>query len=144
MTDPGRTEGWAGFNVRLIAVTAGERLLHPVPAEPHCNQDRGRVGHWPRQAGYRTGLGNNGRAVIEPLFDGRDYGPGSTDYGDYNSSGDERAVDKALSASSVADATKDWQDAAKLAMQDAVIVPHSLHLRQSENCDVTNVWLSGS
>ena len=28
--------------------------------------------------------GNNGRAIIEPLFDGRTYGPNSTDYGDYN------------------------------------------------------------
>jgi peptide/nickel transport system substrate-binding protein len=147
----------AGFNVQLIAVTPANNFYTQYLQNPTATK----TGAWDiAEAGWIPDwLGNNGRAVIEPLFDGRGYGPGSTDYGDYNSPAMNALIDKALSAPSVADATKDWQDAAKLAMQDAVIVPlgaqkvavyHSSRVQNcifnffNENCDVTNVWLSGS
>ena len=147
----------AGFNVQLIAGDTSEQLLHPVSAEPHCNQDR-RVGHC--RGGLDTGLAWNRRPFgdrtalrrtrLRTGIDGRRR---------YNSPTMNALIDKALSASSVADATKVWQDAAKLAMQDAVIVPlgaqkvavyHSSRVQNcifnffNQNCDVTNVWLSGS
>jgi peptide/nickel transport system substrate-binding protein len=40
--------------------------------------------------------GNNGRAIVEPLFDGRNYGANSPDYGDYNSPVVNRLIDRAL------------------------------------------------
>ena len=40
--------------------------------------------------------GNNGRSFIEPLFDGRKYGPNSVDYGDYNSPAVNALIDQAL------------------------------------------------
>jgi peptide/nickel transport system substrate-binding protein len=147
----------AGFNVQLIAVTPANNFYTQYRQNPTATK----TGAWDiAEAGWIPDwLGNNGRSVIEPLFDGRGYGPGSTDYGGYNSPAMNALIDKALSAATVADATKDWQDAAKLATQDAVIVPlgaqkvavyHSSRVQNcifnffNENCDVTNVWLSGS
>jgi peptide/nickel transport system substrate-binding protein len=42
--------------------------------------------------------GNNGRAIVEPLFDGRTYGPNSVNYGDYNNPAVNALIDKALAA----------------------------------------------
>ncbi|MDX6428477.1 MAG: peptide/nickel transport system substrate-binding protein, partial [Streptosporangiaceae bacterium] len=36
------------------------------------------------------------RAIIEPLFDGRTYGPGSTNWGDYNNTQVNADIDTAL------------------------------------------------
>lgn len=144
----------AGFNVKLIAVTPANTFYTKYLQNP----DATKSGAWDiAEAGWIPDwMGNNGRAVIEPLFDGRGYGPGSTDYGDYNSPQMNALIDKALAASSVSDATSDWQDAAKLAMTDAVIVPlgaqkvavfHSSRVKGcyfnffNENCDITNVWV---
>jgi ABC-type transport system substrate-binding protein len=104
-------------------------------------------------------FGNNGRAIVEPLFDGRTYGPNSTDYGDYDNPKVNALIDKALS-------TTDQQAAAGLrhqadvqVMRDAAIIPietqrlplyhssrvqHAIYSPFSENFDITNLWLSGS
>ncbi len=99
--------------------------------------------------------GNNGRTMISPLFDGRTYGPGTTDYGDYNSDAVNSDIDQALSAAP-ADAGKFWHMADMQIMQDAAIVPvldqqapvfHSSRLQNfiyfpfSTNGDVTNLWI---
>jgi peptide/nickel transport system substrate-binding protein len=105
-------------------------------------------------------FGNNGRSIFEPLFDGRTYGPGSTDYGDYNSDAVNSDIDKALAATSTADANKYWHAADMQIMQDAAIVPiinqqtavfHSSRVQNavffpfSQQFDITSVWLkSGS
>lgn len=147
----------AGFKVKLIAVNPANTFYTKYLQNPTAS----RSGAWDiAEAGWIPDwLGNNGRAVIEPLFDGRGYGPGSTDYGDYNSPQMNALIDKALAESSSSAASADWQAAAKLAMADAVIVPigaqkvavfHSSRVKGcyfnffNENCDVTNVWLSGS
>lgn len=147
----------AGFNVKLIAVTPANNFYTKYLENP----DATKRGAWDvAEAGWIPDwLGNNGRAVIEPLFDGRTYGPGSTDYGDYNSPVVNALIDKALSAASTSDATTDWQAAAKQVMADAAVVPlgaqkvavfHSARVHGcdfnffNQNCDITNVWLSGS
>ncbi|TAM80820.1 MAG: ABC transporter substrate-binding protein [Jatrophihabitans sp.] len=147
----------AGFNVQLIAVTPANDFYTQYLQNPSATKR----GSWDiAEAGWIPDwMGNNGRSVIEPLFDGRSYGPGSTDYGDYNSPQMNALIDKALSATSESAAAGIWQQAAKLAMQDAVIVPigaqkvavmHSSRVKGcyfnffNENCDITNVWLSGS
>jgi peptide/nickel transport system substrate-binding protein len=104
-------------------------------------------------------FGNNGRAIIEPLFDGRTYGPNSVDYGDYNNPKVDALVDKALATSDQHAAADLWHQADLQIMRDAAIIPietqnlplfHSSRVHNaiyspfSENFDVTNLWLSGS
>ena len=101
--------------------------------------------------------GNNGRATIEALFDGRTYGPGSTDWGDYNSAVTNALIDKALSAPDAATAAGFWHQADVQIMQDAAFVPfetqktalfrstrvhNAIFFPFSQAYDITQVWLS--
>jgi len=101
-------------------------------------------------------FGNNGRSIISPLFDGRTYATGATDYGDYNSDAMNKDVDSALAATSQADANKFWHMADMQIMQDAAVVPilnqqvavfrssrvqSFVYFPFSQQADVTNVWL---
>jgi ABC-type transport system substrate-binding protein len=100
--------------------------------------------------------GNNGRTVIEPLFDGRTYGPNSVDYGDYDNPTVNSLIDKALAASDQSAAADLWHQADQQIMKDAAIVPlqtqqnalfHSSRVHNtiywpfSQNYDITQVWL---
>lgn len=102
-------------------------------------------------------FGNNGRSVIEPLFDGRTYGPNSTDYGDYNNAAVNALIDKALSAADQNTAATYWHQADMQIMADAAIVPfqtqktalfrstrvhNAIFLPFSQAYDITQVWLS--
>src|SRR6202162_1044746 len=101
-------------------------------------------------------FGNNGRSIITPLFDGRTYGPGTTDYGDYNSDATNSAIDSALAASSQSDANNFWHKADMQIMKDAAVIPvlnqqtpvfrstrvqNFVYFPFSQQADVTNVWL---
>ncbi|HEX4518355.1 MAG TPA: ABC transporter substrate-binding protein [Gaiellaceae bacterium] len=102
-------------------------------------------------------FGNNGRTTVQPLLEGSTYGPGSSDYGDYNSAAENRFINQALAASSASASNKAWSEADKQAMKDAAIVPIDVHKHAvyhssavhgwfidpySRVGDVTNVWLS--
>ena len=143
----------AGFNVKLVTVTPNH--FYTAYLE---NPTASKAGQWDiAEAGWNPDwLGNNARSMIQPLFDGRGYGPNSTDYGDYNSPTTNSLIDKALAATSQSQANKYWQDAARQIMADAVIVPigqqkiavyHSSRLQNdlfnvwTSNIDVTNVWI---
>jgi peptide/nickel transport system substrate-binding protein len=104
-------------------------------------------------------FGNNGRTTIQPLLDGATYGPGASDYGDYNSTAENNLINGALAATSAATVAKRWAQADRQAMQDAAIVPIDVHKHAvfhssavhnwfidpySRVGDVTDVWLSGS
>lgn len=144
----------AGFKVKLIATTPSgfytQYLENPTAAK---------AGQWDiAEAGWIPDwMGNNGRSVIEPLMDGRTYGPNTQDYGDYNNPIVNKDIDKALAATSVGTATISWQAAAKQIMKDAAVVPigaqktavyHASSLNNclfdffTQNCDMTNAWLS--
>ncbi len=101
--------------------------------------------------------GNNGRAIIEPLFDGRNYGPNSVDYGDYNNPAVNALIDKALAAPDQNTAATYWHQADMQIMKDAAIVPlqtqktalyrssrvqNAIFLPFSQAYDITQVWLS--
>jgi peptide/nickel transport system substrate-binding protein len=103
-------------------------------------------------------FGNNGRAVISPLFDGRNWADGTSNYGDYNSPATNKLIDQALQAKSTDDAAKYWHQADQQIMADAAIVPfmsqktpwyHSTRVKNaiwvpiSQNYDITNLWLNG-
>ncbi len=101
-------------------------------------------------------FGNNGRAVISPLFDGRNWADGTSNYGGYNSPVTNGLIDKALQAKSTDEAAKYWHEADQQIMTDAAIVPfmaqktpwyHSARVKNaiwvpiSQNYDLTNLWL---
>lgn len=67
--------------------------------------------------------GNNGRSIIQPLFDGRTYGPNSTDYGGYDNPQVNALIDAALTAPDAQRAAGYWQQADQKIMEDAAIVP---------------------
>ncbi|MDL4816698.1 ABC transporter substrate-binding protein [Actinomadura opuntiae] len=86
---------------------------------------RAREGQWDIAAPGWTPdwYGNNGRSIIQPLFDGRSYGQNSTDYGGYNNPQVNALIDGALTASDADHAAGYWQRADQLIMADAAIVP---------------------
>ncbi|MEW2356119.1 ABC transporter substrate-binding protein [Spirillospora sp. NPDC029432] len=101
--------------------------------------------------------GNNGRSIIQPLFDGRTYGEGSTNYGGYDNFMVNGMIDAALTAPEPGHAAGHWQQADKTIMEDAAIVPllnrshpifHSsrvggaVFLPTAANYDFTRVWLA--
>ncbi|CNG68233.1 ABC transporter substrate-binding protein [Mycobacterium tuberculosis] len=67
--------------------------------------------------------GNNGRATIVPLFDGRHYGRNSSDYGGFDDPAVNRLIDHALNAPDVATASGYWAQADHRIMEEAAVVP---------------------
>jgi peptide/nickel transport system substrate-binding protein len=67
--------------------------------------------------------GNNGRSIIQPLLDGRTYGPGSTNYGGYDNFEVNGLIDAALTAPDPGRAGGFWRLADQKIMTDAAIVP---------------------
>ena len=144
----------AGFNVKLISVTSGGAFYAKYLENPTASK----AGQWDiAEPGWIPDwMGLNGRSIIEPLFDGRTYGPNTVDYGDYNSPVVNSDIDKAEAATSAAQAATYWQDANRQIMSDAAIVPigaqkvavyHNSRVQNAqfwwvgENYDITNVWL---
>ncbi|MCW2889971.1 MAG: peptide/nickel transport system substrate-binding protein [Streptosporangiaceae bacterium] len=148
-------------NLRACGITAnltpdtngnfyGKTLVNPADAEQ---------GKWDIAApGWIPDwYGNNGRTNIVPLFDGRTYGPNSTDYGGYNNPAVNALIDQALQAKNLGEAAKIWANADRLIMQDAAIVPfqnqrypifhssrvkNALYLPTSQAFDLNQVKLS--
>ncbi|MFD0683969.1 ABC transporter substrate-binding protein [Actinomadura fibrosa] len=102
--------------------------------------------------------GNNGRSIIQPLFDGRTYGPNSTNYGGYDNFQVNGLIDSALTAPDPARAAGYWQLADQKIMEDAAIVPlldraHTIFrsdrvrgavfLPTAASYDYTRLWLAG-
>ena len=143
-----------GITVKLVPSTQGDyysRYLESPSAAGRGVWDISEPGWVP------DWFGNNGRAVIEPLFDGRTYGPNSVNYGDYNNPAVNALIDKALVASDETTAGQLWHQADVLIMRDAAIVPfqtqqtaifhssrvhNAIYLPFSQNYDVTQVWLN--
>jgi ABC-type transport system substrate-binding protein len=101
--------------------------------------------------------GNNGRTNIVPLFDGRTYGKNSANFGDYNNPQVNKLIDRALQATSQAEAARYWHQADCLIMRDAAIVPfmnqkypiyhssrvkNALYVPTSQVYDFNQVWLA--
>ena len=68
-------------------------------------------------------FGNNGRSVIQALFQGPNCVENTVNYGCYDSSAVNGLITKAEAASSESDAATDWTQANTTIMQDAVVVP---------------------
>ncbi|MGH9064613.1 MAG: ABC transporter substrate-binding protein [Acidimicrobiales bacterium] len=147
----------AGIKVKLVPAT--ESAFYSQYLENPSNAKRGvwdiaAPGWVPDWYGA-----NNGRSVIQPLFDGRTYGQNSTDYGDYNSPTTNKYIDQALASTSASQASAYWAKAMHQVMQDAVVIPlintkiplyhasavqNTIYSPFSTNFDLTQVWLKGS
>jgi peptide/nickel transport system substrate-binding protein len=143
----------AGFRVKLVPATQadfyGKYMLNPSTAKRRVWDiaPPGWIPDW---------FGNNGRAVIQPLF--TLPGPGASDYGGYSSPVTDGLVQKALTATSQAQAETFWRRTNAQLMKDAATVPVEMqkwtvfHSSKVQNCvfwffdlscDPTNVWLKG-
>ncbi|HXS63416.1 MAG TPA: ABC transporter substrate-binding protein [Streptosporangiaceae bacterium] len=143
----------AGFKVTLVPTTQsdfyGKYLEDPTTgkADKWDIALPGWVPDW---------FGNDGRSTVQPLL--TSPGPGSNDFGGYNSPAVNADIAKALAASSQSEAAGWWAKADELAMSDAAMVPvndykwpvfHSSRVHGCNfwvddlNCDPTNVWLAG-
>lgn len=145
----------AGIDVQLFPFAASDlwgRLL--------ANTENARRGEWDiAMAGWLPDWfgSNNGRSVIVPLFDGRQLGNITQNYGRYDSPLVNAAIDQAIAAPELAAAEAAWFDATTRIMQDLVIVPviekktswmRSSRVRNciwtimGSQCDLTTVWLA--
>jgi peptide/nickel transport system substrate-binding protein len=101
--------------------------------------------------------GNNGRSMLQPLFDGRLYGVGSPDFGGYDNPAVDTVMDKAMGARSKAEAARLWRQADHKIMQDAPIVPlvtvrlatykskrvrNALFMPTTQMFDLSQIWLA--
>ncbi|MGI5166114.1 ABC transporter substrate-binding protein [Spirillospora sp. CA-253888] len=104
-----------------LSADAGNSFYSSTISDP----GKAKAGHWDIAAPGWTPdwYGNNGRSMIQPLFDGRLYGPGSTNYGGYDNFQVNGAIDAALTASDPGQAAGYWQQADQKIMEDAAVVP---------------------
>lgn len=109
-----------GVRAELIPDTGGDFYGKTI-----STPERTEAGQWDIAAPGWTPdwYGNNGRTVVQPLFDGRVYGPNSTNYGGYDNPRVNALIDAALTAPDAARAAGFWQRAEDLIMRDAAIVP---------------------
>jgi len=141
-----------GFNVKLVPVTQaafyGSYLENPSTAKRDVWDiaPPGWIPDW---------MGDNGRATLEPLF--TDPGPGSNDFGGYNSPKTNSLINKALAAPTLSKSAALWSEAERNILADVGAIPveyqkwpvfHSSAVHGCTfwwwglNCDPTNVWLS--
>ena len=142
----------AGFKVKLVPSTQSDfygKYLYDNTTAKSDQWDIASAGWIP------DWFGNNGRSVIVPLLTAP--GPGSSDFGGYNSPVFNKYVNQALTATSSSAVAAAWAKANSQAMDDLAIVPvnvakwpvyHSSRVQgcnffwYSLNCDLTSVWLS--
>jgi peptide/nickel transport system substrate-binding protein len=123
------------------------------------NPEAGRRGDWDiAEPGFTPDwFGNNGRVVVQPLFQTNDL-PGTTNYGGYSNAEVDDLIDRALEESDPGRAEELWHRIDQQIMQDLPVVPilsfavmtsryfgkrvrNAVHVPQIEFFDVTNIWL---
>lgn len=102
-------------------------------------------------------FGNNARANLSPLFDGRAYGPNTTDWGDFNNQQFNNLLDEALTTTDHAKQVSLLHQADQVIMQQAAVIPiqtqsiplmrstrvhNAVYLPTNNNYDYSNIWLS--
>jgi peptide/nickel transport system substrate-binding protein len=126
--------------------------------------ENNKAGTWDMgQAGWIPDwFGNNGRTVIQALFEGPNCVVNTVNYGCYDSKTVNSLIDKAETTTSLSAAGADWHQSDVQIMKDAVVVPvldqgfplyasKRVHEAGSSSAvfapnigdpDITNVWLS--
>jgi len=147
----------------LEAIGIGMRVNVYRPAECYgsvlSDPDTGRAGVWDLAAvGWTPDwFDNNGRTVVQPLFETNDS-RGTTNYGGYSNADVDRLIAAALREPDPARADELWHAVDRRVMADVPVVPvaalgatisrhHSprvrnvVYLPQLQLVDITNVWL---
>jgi ABC-type transport system substrate-binding protein len=145
----------AGIVLRLVPFTQGDYWGRVMP-----NPENARRGQWDLGLSAWTPdwFGpNNGRSVISPLFDGRQVGQNSQNFGNYQGAEVDAAIDRATTAAGEEAAEQAWVDAARHLMDDVAFVPlteerspyarsrrvrHCLWAPLGLSCDLSSVWLA--
>jgi ABC-type transport system substrate-binding protein len=145
----------AGIDVELLSATYGEfygRLLGDFAHAKKGEWDLAMVTWYPDWYGA-----NNGRAIFPTLFDGRNLGSSTSNYGGFQNPAVDRAIDRASAAPTVDAAALGWQAVARLLMDEVASIPlvvkkvaymHSSRVRNctwsvvGTNCDLTALWLA--
>jgi ABC-type transport system substrate-binding protein len=129
-----------GIKTKLISMTPDDfygRFL----AEP----DQSKEGKWDIGApGWIPDwYGNNGRSTLQPLFDGRTYGPGSPNYGNFNSDKVNKLIDKALSAKTTEEAAAAWAEADAAIVAEVPTVPFMSQKNPAYHADTVKntLWI---
>jgi ABC-type transport system substrate-binding protein len=144
----------AGFDAQLFAYSSSDLFGRLLP-----NAQNARRGEWDvAVAGWLPDWygSSNGRSVFSPLFDGRQLGHMSMNYGLYANPATDAAIDRAMEAATVEDAEAAWSEAARLVMDDVAIVPlvekksgymmssrirNCLWTIMGNACDMNALWL---
>jgi ABC-type transport system substrate-binding protein len=140
-----------GFKVEIVPVTQADFYSKYMYVASTAKRDVWDIG---LSAWAPDWFGNNGRSVLEPLFTAR--GPGSANFGGYDSPVTNRLIESALTAKSPSEAAKFWTQANVRIMQDAgavpIIVSKAVIFNSSRvqgcnfffwtlSCDLTSIWL---
>jgi peptide/nickel transport system substrate-binding protein len=121
--------------------------------------EKGRAGAWDiAEPGWTPDwFGNNGRSIVQPLFETNDA-PGTTNYGGYSNPEVDRLIAEALREPDPARADELWHLVDRRVMEDVAVVPilafaamtsryhsprvrNAVHVPQIEFFDITNIWL---
>ncbi len=119
----------------------------------------GRAGAWDiAEPGFTPDwFGNNGRVIVQPLFQTNDN-PGTTNYGGYSNPVVDGLIKQALQEPDAARAEELWHQVDLQVMRDLPVVPilsfaamtsryhgkrvrNAVHVPQIEFFDITNIWL---
>jgi peptide/nickel transport system substrate-binding protein len=126
------------------------------------NPEAGRAGAWDiAEPGFTPDwFGNNGRVVVQPLFQTNDA-QGTTNYGGYSNPEVDALIERALQEPDLDRADELWHRIDERIMQDLPIVPilsfaamtsryhgkrvrNAVHVPQIEFFDITNIWLDAA
>jgi peptide/nickel transport system substrate-binding protein len=126
------------------------------------NPEAGRAGAWDiAEPGFTPDwFGNNGRVIVQPLFQTNDA-QGTTNYGGYSNPEVDSLIERALQEPDLGRAEEFWHQVDVRVMEDLPIVPilafaamtsryygrrvrHAVHVPQIEFFDITNLWLDPS
>lgn len=141
-----------GINVKLIPIPGGDYY-----SEYLQQPSKAKAGEWDITApGWIPDwFGNNGRAIIQPLFQ-TNCRVGTVNYGCYSNPEVDRLIDEALQAETEEQAAEIWHQIDRIVMEDAVIVPfktevapiyrskrvqNALWMPRERYYDMTQIWL---
>jgi peptide/nickel transport system substrate-binding protein len=143
-----------GINLKGLGVPSGTfygKYMNPGTPAKQGAWDIADVG-WSADW-YPTGA----KSWFEPLFNGNNLPPNSSNYGFYNSPTTNSLIQQALAAPNEAAASSLWQKADAQVMNDAAIFPgydpnaasltgtqvhNCVYVQPWQNCNLANVWLT--